>query len=188
MKGLRSDVTAIRDMLSDSADSQKGDRRYAWGIALSVAALVGAPLSVFFGVYIGSQITPLERDMAAIQSSMKSVAEVTSDHSKALANVVAQNASSISERQALLRTQESNVERLGKIEKDHEATTATFNARHAESETQISGLENNTALLAWHQEIVNHILSQNKGITYPLIPVPEVRISNRRPLPGGGGK
>jgi hypothetical protein len=141
----------IKRMLSEGADSHKKDIRYAFGVALTVATMVGGPLAYFFNTAVDSKIGPLEASSAA----------------------------SIKDREALLRGQESNMSRVSTLEHDVSVEVATRKAQMVEVETQVASLENTQALSMWHQEVINDILAQNKGVDYPSIPMPQARISNR---------
>lgn len=182
MKALRGDVSAIREMLTEGAASQKGDRRYVWNVVMGLGTPAMLVSSAILGLYISSKMGPMEKDMATIQSSHNSLHEAANRHEGLLAKVTAENAASIAERLGLLRVQESNVSRVSELEKQFSSEKAVRRSAWVEQETQIHALSESTnAAIAdlhrWNYQAAQKIPEMPK---YPAGPYIFPNISNRR--------
>lgn len=155
-KTISADVAEIKAMLAQGAATRKGDLRYAVGMALSVATLVGAPLSFFFNSAVDSKVGPLQ----------------------------AASAASIKEREALLRSQDVVREAMLAVQDRLTHVESTANARFSEIETQqdaAAQMENQR--MAEIHRMLNLTWQLSKIGDYPTLPFPEANISNRSPLP-----
>lgn len=148
---------AIEQKLDASSLSQKNDRRYVWGVVVSVVGLLLVPsltgISVTMGLYINSLVAPVKQDVTAAQSRLD----------------------------GLLRVQDMNVNRGVSTEKDLATEVATRRSQIVEVETQFHALSESTnAALAelhrWNSQAAEKIPGMPK---YPSGPFVFPNISNR---------
>lgn len=176
----------IKGLITEGSAAQKGDRRYVWNVVMGLVTPAVAVCATVLGLYVSSLISPLKSEIQGLQASSAQSGTLLAEHSKGIATLTGNAASSISDRQGLLRIQESNVDRITELERHTAAMAATYDARLAEFECQVDA---SSQMEGQRMAEIHKMLAITWQITklgdYPLLPFPEPNISNRRGLPLG---
>jgi hypothetical protein len=151
-------LASIEHKIDAASLTQRGDRRYVWGVVVSVVGLLLVPsitgLTVTLGLYVSSQMGPVQQEVTAIKGDI----------------------------QSLYRVQDMNVQRSSKNEAELEAEMATRRSQWVEQETQLDALSQSTNaqvtdLYRWLSVLWN----KNPDLgPFPTEPRPQSNISNRR--------
>lgn len=186
MERMEGTLKEIKGLITDGSAAQKGDRRYVWNVVMGLVTPVVAVCATVLGLYVSSLISPLKSEVHGLQAISTQNNALLSEHSKSLAVLTGNSATSISDRQALLKVQETVVERITELERHTAAMAATYDARLAEFECQVdaSSQMENQRMAELHRMLAITWQIAKLG-DYPLLPFPEPNISNRRGLPLG---
>lgn len=149
-------LSSIENKLDVGALTQKGDRRYTWGVVIGVVGTVLAPalttISVTLGLYVSNRLGPMETTLASMNARLD----------------------------GYQRTQDRNFERIGVTEQDLATEKATRKSQIVEIETQFHALSESTNMAVAELHRWNAVAAEKPGASkYPAGPFVFPNISNR---------
>lgn len=172
----------LKGLLEAGAASTKGDKQYALSTSLKVMGMIGTPAIAILALFIAKQVDPVAQSVSMLTATQKTLVETAAKQQDMLTTIVAQNATSISERHELHDKVETVTGRVGALEKEQSAAVAHYNSALTEIETQVAAVEQAMNLRSAYQERLNFITWQLAKLgAYPDSALPELHISNRNP-------
>lgn len=150
-------LASIEHKIDAASLTQRGDRRYVWGVVVSVVGLLLVPsitgLTVTLGLYVSSQMGPVQQEVTALKGDI----------------------------QSLYRVQDMNVQRSAKNEAETASEKATRRSQIVEIETQFHSLAESTNAAIADLHRYNAMAAQKiPGMpNYPTAPFVFPNISNR---------
>lgn len=175
------DVQTIIRKVDEGNAVKNSDRRFAWQSIIGSAGAVGAVVIFVITSKVNEKTGPLEAFKAYSEATQKTLVDQVAEQQKMLITIVAQNATSITERTDLRKMSDSTATRVSELERVQAAAFAHYDASTVETEAQVSALEQVSNIRVAYQERLNLMMWPEAKGRFPDSPLPEFHISNRNP-------